>query len=240
MAAPQPPRYRCGMTKTILVAGYGPGISNAVAERFGQAGFQVALVARNAERLAEGVKSLEGKGVRAAAFPADLGDPAQAGAVVGQVRKALGPIDAIAWVAYSGAGGDLLAADASEVRGALDLATTSLLAAVKAALPDLRERKGAVLVTNGGFGLFDEKVDAFCVQSNSMGLAMANSAKHKLVGMLAHKLRGDGIYLGEVMVLDLVKGTAFDRGGATLEPATIGARFWELYSGRTPTFTQVG
>jgi len=228
------------MTKTILVAGFGPGISSAVAERFGKAGFQIALVARNAERLAAGVGALEGKGIRARAFPADLADPAQARAVVGQVREAMGPIDAVAWVAYGGAAGDLLTAAPAAVRGDLDLATTSLLAAVQAALPDLRERKGAVLVTNGGFGLFDEKIDAAAVQSGSMGLAMANSAKHKLVGMLAQKLHGDGVFVGEVMVLGLVKGTAFDRGGATIEPGTVGAKFWDVFAARGPTFSQVG
>ena len=227
------------MTKTIIVAGYGPGISSALAERFGKAEFQVALVARNAERLAAGVKALEGKGIRAKAFPGDLSDPGQAAAVVGRVRSDLGPIDAIAWVAYSGGAGDVLAADAAEVRGSLEVATTSLIAAVKEALPDLRSRKGAVLVTNGGFGLFDEKIDAMAAQG-AMCLAIANSAKHKLVGVLAQKLRSEGVFVGEVMVMGTVKGTAFDQGGPSIEPASIADRFWELYSARAPTFAQVG
>ncbi len=235
-------RYRSPMTtKTILLAGFGPGISSALAERFGQAGFQLALVARSADKLGASVKELEKKGFRAQAFPADLSDPASAASVVGRVRESLGPIDALAWIAYSGAAGDALAAEPGEVRKALDIATTSLLAAVHAALPDLRARKGAVLVTNGGFGLFDEKIDAMCVESGAMGLAMANSAKHKLVGMLAHKLRRDGVYVGEVMVLGVVKGTAFDRGGmGNLEPASVAAKFWEIYDARAQTFTQVG
>ena len=240
VAEPLVSHYVPGMAKTIIVAGYGPGISNAVAERFGQAGFQVALVARNAERLAAGVKALEGKGIHAQAFPADLGDPSQARAVVREVRKAMGPVDALAWIAYSGAAGDILSADVAEVRAALDIATTNLIAAVQESLPDLRERKGAVLVTNGGFGVFNEQVDALVAQSNSVGLAMANSAKHKLVGALAQKLRGDGVYVGEVMVMGLVKGTAFDQGGATIEPAAVAAKFWELASGRANTFAQVG
>jgi short-subunit dehydrogenase len=228
------------MAKTIVVAGHGPGISRAVAERFAQAGFQAALIARNAERLAAGVRELEQKGIVARAFPADLGDADRARAVVARVRKELGPIDAIAWVAYSTAAGDALAAPAAEVRSALEIATASLLAAVHEALPDLRERKGAVLVTNGGFGLCDERIDAVCVDTQAMGLAMANAAKHKLVGMLAHRLRREGVYVGEVMVMGTVKGTAFDRGGPGLEPSTIASRFWDLYSARSPTFVQVG
>ncbi|MFZ5444445.1 MAG: SDR family NAD(P)-dependent oxidoreductase [Myxococcota bacterium] len=227
-------------TRTIIVAGFGPGISTALAERFGREGFQVALVARNVDRLAAGVKALESKGIKARSFVADLSDPAQARAVVGQVRQALGPITALQWTAYASAAGDLLSADAAQVRTALDVATTSLLAAVQEALPDLKAQQGAVLVTNGGLGYFDAKIDALAVQWGSMGLAMANAAKHKLVGLLAEKLRPDGVYVGEVVVLGIVKGTAFDRGQGVIEATSVAAKFWELFRARAEVSAQVG
>ena len=46
------------MSKTILVCGFGPGISAAVAERFAMEGFGVGLVARNEERIDKGVRAL--------------------------------------------------------------------------------------------------------------------------------------------------------------------------------------
>lgn len=104
---------------------------------------------------------------------------------------------------------------------------------MQAALPDLKAQKGAVLVTNGGFGLLDPQVDQYVVASNAMGLAIGNAAKHKLVRLLSAKLKGDGVYVGEAVVLSLVKGTAFDSGNATLEPATVGETFWKLWTGRT-------
>ena len=64
------------MPQTILIFGFGPGISAAVAEKFGAAGFSVALIARNEQRLAAGVSALKAKGITAAAFPADAPDPA--------------------------------------------------------------------------------------------------------------------------------------------------------------------
>lgn len=228
------------MKKTMIVAGFGPGISSALAERFGQAGFQLALVGRSAERLAAGVKELEGKGYRAQAFPTNLSDQAQAQALPSRVRAALGPIDALAWTAYSNAAGDLLKAEIGDFRQAVGLATDSLLAVVRGALPDLKERKGAVLVANGGLALYDEKVDAMAAQSGSMGLAVANAAKHKLVGLLSQRLRREEVYVGEVMVLGLIKGTAFDSGMATIEPSTVAAKFWELYSSRSAHFAQIG
>lgn len=221
------------MTKTILVVGYGPGISNSVAERFGAEGFAVALVARNAERLAAGVAELAAKGVRAHAFPADVSQPQHIAALVESVRAKVGPISALLWNAYGGGAGDLLAADIAALRAVYDIAVTSLVTAVQAALPDLEAQRGAVLVTNGGLGFFEPRIDAMGVAWNTMGLSVANSAKHKAVALLGEKLK-DRVYVGEVVVTGMVKGTAFDQGNATLDPRDIAAKFWELYVERAP------
>ena len=229
------------MAKTILVSGYGPGISSAIAEKFGAEGFSVALSARNADRLSAGVKALEKKGIRAAAFPTNLADPDAVRALVGKAREALGPVAALAWTAYDNGAGDLMSADAAAIHGVLDIATTSLLAAVRAALPDLKSQPGAsVLVVNGGFGYADPAIDATAVQYNSMGLALANAAKNKLVGMLAQKLKPDGIFVGQAMVLGTIKGTAWDNGSATIEPATVAAKLWELSRARNEVTVKIG
>jgi NADP-dependent 3-hydroxy acid dehydrogenase YdfG len=222
------------MAKTILVCGFGPGISTGVAQKFGAEGFQVALVGRSAARLLEGVKTLDALGIKAAAFTSDLADASAAPALLERVRASLGPVSVIHWSAYGGGAGDLLAADPAEVRACLDIAVTSLVAVVQAALPDLKQGdKPAVLVTNGGFGRPDPAVDAMGVMYGAMGLSVANAAKDKLVGLLSNKLASDGIFVGQVTVMGMVKGTAFDHGNATLEPYAIGERFWSLYQART-------
>jgi NAD(P)-dependent dehydrogenase (short-subunit alcohol dehydrogenase family) len=189
------------MSKTIIVVGFGPGISTAVAEKFGAEGFAVALVARNAERLAAGVLALQAKGVTAAAFVADAGDPAAIRGAIAKARAELGPVTVLHWNAYGGAqAGDLMATDPSVVGGVFNVAVVGLLAAVQEALPDLKSpNDGAVLVTNGAFGELSPQADEFAVGLKSMGVAVANAAKHKLVGLLAARLKGDGVYIGEVM-----------------------------------------
>lgn len=220
------------MSKTIIVCGHGPGISDAVANRFGAEGFQLALVARSAGRLENAQAVLRARGIRAAAFPADLSDPNAAKDLVQRVRDEFGPISAIHWNAYSTAAGDVLTADVAALRGVFDVAVTSLVVTVQQVLSDLKAAKGAVLVTNGSLGLFDAKIDAMAVEWNSMGLAIANSAKHKLIGLLSEKLRADKITVGEIVVLGLIKGTVWDTGNATIEPRTVADMFWEIYSGR--------
>jgi len=227
------------MGKAILVCGYGPGISDALASRFGAEGFAVGLVARNAERLTAGVKSLESKGVRAAAFPTDLGDPAAARALVGRARDALGPLSVVEWNAYTSGAGDLLTADPAVIRAQLDVAVVSLVAVVQAALPDLKTQKGAaVLVINGGLGYFDLEEDLAAVRWNSMGLSVSNAAKHKLVGVLSQKLKGDGVYVGEAMVMGAVKGPAAGPS-ATIEPRTVADKLWEMYRARAEVTAQI-
>lgn len=220
------------MQKTIIVCGYGTGISKAVANKFGGEGFQVALVARSADKLEQARAELETRGIKCAAFPADLTDPDTAKDLVKRVTGQLGPITAIQWNAYANTAGDVMAADAAALRTVFDVSVTSLVFAVQAAFADLKAAKGAVLITNGFLGMFDPKVDAMAVQWGSMGLAIANSAKHKLVGLLSEKLRADEITVGEVVIDGLVKGTAWDTGNANIDPRTVADHFWEIYSQR--------
>jgi NADP-dependent 3-hydroxy acid dehydrogenase YdfG len=221
------------MSKTILVCGHGPGISDAVARKFGAEGFSVALAARSADKLSAAAAALEKAGVKAAAFPTDLGDPAAVKALVASAKEKLGPIGVVHWNAYAPKAGDLLTADAADVRASFDVGVTGLVTAVQAALADLEAQKGAVLVTGGGFCFYDAKVDAMAAQWNAMGLAVTKAAQHKLVGVLGEKLAPKGVYVGEVVVTGMVKGTAFDSGNATLEPSAIAARFWEIYGARS-------
>ena len=229
------------MPKTIVVVGFGPGISTAVAEKFGAEGFSVALVARNQARLDSGVQALKAKGVTAAAFTADASDPGAIRTAIGKARGALGPISAIHWNAFSGGDvGDLLTADPGAVKGVFDVAIVGLLAAVQEALPDLKSAQdGAILVTNGAFGVIDPQVDALATNLKTVGVALANAAKHKLVGLLSARLKDDGVYVGEVMVAGAVKGTPFASGGGGIESSAIADKFWGLYQGRSEIRAQI-
>ena len=229
------------MAKLMVIAGYGTGISSAVAERFGREGFTLALVARNAERLAAGVKALGGKGIQAEAFPTDLADPAAVRALFGRIRAKLGPVTVLHWNAYQGGAGDLTTVETAELKAIFDVPVVSLITAIQAALPDLgTQKEAAVLITNGGLGLFDPAVDQLTVDWGAMGLGVANAAKHKAARLLALKLGPQGIYVGELMVLHPVKGTPWDSGNATLEASAIADRFWAMYHERGPSSARIG
>jgi NAD(P)-dependent dehydrogenase (short-subunit alcohol dehydrogenase family) len=221
------------MSKSIIVIGFGPGISTSVAEKFGAEGFSVALVARNAERLAAGVAALKAKGIAAVAFSGDASDAASIRAAIAKARSALGGITVIHWNAYGGGdAGDVMAADPVAVGHVFDVAVVGLLSAVQEALPDLKNSNGAVLVTNGAFGENSPQADEFAINLKAMGVALANAAKYKLVGLLSQRLKGDGVYVGEVMVAGMIKGTSWARDGQGIEGSTVANKFWELYQAR--------
>ena len=98
-----------------------------------------------------------------------------------------------------------------------------------------------MLVTGGGLSAYDPGVDAMAVGWKVMGLGVAKAAQHKLVGLLAERLRGDGIYVGEVPVLGLVKGSAFDTANqGSIEPSAVADTFWTLYTERKTLVTKIG
>ncbi len=219
------------MAKTIMVCGYGPGISEAVARRFGREGYAVALVARNRERVQAGARALVEAGVHAGGFACDLGDPVAVGELVTAVRSELGPIATIHYNAYATTAGDLTSCDATALRTVFDVGVVGCVTAVQKSLGDLRDLRGSLLVTGGGFCFYDAQVDQMAVQFGAAGLALAKAAQHKLVGLLGAQLAPD-VYVGEVVVAGMVKGTAFDSGQATLEPDAIADQFWKLETER--------
>lgn len=228
-------------SKIIVVVGYGPGNGAEVAEKFGKEGFSVALIGRNEEHLAAGVSALNDQGIAAAAFSADAGDPASIAAAIRNVRAKLGPITVIHWNAYGGnEAGDLLTAEPSVIHGLFDTAVFGLIAAAREALPDLKSGgDGAILITNGGFGDVSPEIDQYVTSSKLMGLALANAGKNKLAGLLAERLKGDGVYVGEVVIYGAVSRTP-TAGADIVDPSTVAAKFWDLYKSRSDVRARLG
>lgn len=219
------------MKNTILICGYGPGISHAVARRFGKAGHPVALVARNALRLAEAVTELAVEGIEARAFPADLSDTKAIQRVIANVHASLGRIEILHWNVFLDIEGGLLSTSVKDLSKSFDLRVAGYIAAVQENLDDLTATRGTVLATSGVMALDDPQINAFA--ADYAALAIGVTAQRKATHILAHTLAPRGIHVGEVIVNGFVEGTPGGIGkNNTVTPTDIADQFWELHTTR--------
>ena len=84
-----------------LVSGVGPGTGAAIARRFAQGGYQVAMLARNSTRL----QALEREITSSRAYACDVTDEARLDATIAAVRRDLGEPRVLVHNAVGGAFG---------------------------------------------------------------------------------------------------------------------------------------
>ncbi|MCB9640020.1 MAG: SDR family NAD(P)-dependent oxidoreductase [Myxococcales bacterium] len=207
------------MTKPLCsIVGVGPGIGMAVARRFAQEGFQLALLARNPQKLQGYVEELHKAGYEAHAFPTDAADEDSIHQSFYRLHEELGTKTSVliynAAALNQGLPSELIYDDAVQ-----DFRVNVLGAAVsaQAVLPTMREkRRGTILFTGGGLATTPFPQYA----SLSIGKAGIRNLTYSLAGEVAE----DGIHVATVTVCGFVKeGTRFD-------PDTIAEAYWDLHA----------
>jgi len=235
------------MSKTIAVFGAGPGFGRAVAHRFGQEGFRVALVSRRQAKLDGLVAELASSGVEAAGFAADLADRTQLPALVEAITGRFGGIDVLE---YAPAGPEWLrrqtgirTADADSFEFGLDMLLRAPATLVGLVLPAMLERgDGAVL-----FGL---SVAASVPVPQLGNIAVATAAARAYLHNLHAELADTGVYAGLVQVAGMVGGSESADHLARewepaalpepLDPADLAEAAWDLYAKRDRFEVTVG
>lgn len=138
------------MAKTLLITGASSGIGAATARAATADGWNVALFARSADKLA----ALAGElGEAALALPGDATDPAALEKAVADTVDRFGALDAA--FANAGRGVDRPGTengDPDEWRQVVDLNIMGLLYTARAALPELRKTKGHLVLTGSAAG----------------------------------------------------------------------------------------
>ena len=129
-----------------LVTGVGlaKGTGGEIAARFARGGYRVAMLARDAERLAQLEQAVEGT----TAFPCDVADTEALIATIGQVRERLGPPAVVVHNALRSVRGSILELDPLDLERNFRVNTTALLYLARETLPAmLKAGRGAILVT---------------------------------------------------------------------------------------------
>lgn len=212
----------------ILVAGAGEGVGRSVALRFAREGYSPALVARDAGRLARLAAQTGGAG-----FPADLSSEADVVATFGKVEAALGPIEAVAFVAATRSESpfaELAAADFERLWRQNTLA--GFLTAREAARRMLPRGRGTVIFT-GASGSFGGR-------ARFAAYAAAKGGLRFMAQGMARELAPRGIHVATVLVDGAVDNALMwsryrermEKLGpdGAVQPDAIAEAFWQVHA----------
>ena len=170
--------------KVLVVVGAGPGVGASVARRFGREGYDVALVARSADRLEQLGQALQREGVTTGWTPVDIGDADALAAAVTRFAGHLGHIDVIHCNPSVFRASDPLHLTADALLEDLRVGAAALLTAVQAARPAMP--RGARVTVTGSMA-------ADRPSPGAASLGVQKAALRNLVLSLDRTLAGDGI-----------------------------------------------
>jgi NAD(P)-dependent dehydrogenase (short-subunit alcohol dehydrogenase family) len=206
-----------------LVTGVGPGTGTALARRFANGGYRVALLARNAARLA----ALESELPGSRAFACDVGDPETLAHALDDVRGTLGHPKVVIHNAVSGSFGTFLEVDPGDLERNFRVNVLALLHLARGLVPDMIARgRGALVVTGNSSALRGKPSFA--------GFAPTKAAQRILAEAIAREVGPRGVHVAYV-VIDAVIDVPWTRQAFAgrpddffIQPRAIADEIWHV------------
>lgn len=212
------------MEKPIaVVSGVGPGTGVAIVRRLAAGGHRVAMLARDAGRLARFAGEIPG----AHAFPCDVCDPAQVDATLARIRTELGTPSVLVHNAVGGAFGSFLDIDPAVLEQNFQVNVMALLRLSRALAPDMiAAGSGAIVVTGNTSALRGKATFA--------GFAPTKAAQRILAESIARELGPKGVHVAYVVidaVIDLEWTRRMFAGKPDdffIQPSAIADEIWHV------------
>ena len=178
-----------------LVTGVGPGTGAAIARRFAESGYRVAMLARNAERLAQ----LEREIPHSIAVPCDVTHHEDLASAI----QRIGNPDVVIHNAVGGAFGTFTEVDADVLQRNFEINTMALFHLARLTTPAMIEAgRGALIVTGNTSALRGKATFA--------GFAPTKAAQRILAESLARDLGPKGIHVA-YLIIDAVIDVPWQR-----------------------------
>jgi NAD(P)-dependent dehydrogenase (short-subunit alcohol dehydrogenase family) len=201
---------------TALIVGVGPGLGVALAEAFARDGHPVALFGRNAERLERHAAKLAGQDFAAVAYQADAGDPESLRTALGRAVNDLGAPDVLIYNAAVLQADTPRGLDADAWAQTLAVNVTGAVVAAQTVLPLLRDGRGSVLFTGGGFALQPSP--------EYTTLSVGKAALRAYVQALHEDQRGSGVHASTVTIAGNIGGQ-----DSRFAPEALAAAYLDLH-----------
>ena len=178
-----------------LVTGVGPGTGAAIARRFAESGYRVAMLARNAERLAQ----LEREIPHSIAVPCDVTHHEDLASAI----QRIGNPDVVIHNAVGGAFGTFTEVEADVLQRNFEINTMALFHLARLTTPAMIEAgRGALIVTGNTSALRGKAAFA--------GFAPTKAAQRILAESLARDLGPKGIHVA-YLIIDAVIDVPWQR-----------------------------
>jgi NAD(P)-dependent dehydrogenase (short-subunit alcohol dehydrogenase family) len=211
------------MKPLAIITGVGPGTGAALTRRFHEGGYQIAMLARSAERLAE----LGAELPDAFAVPCDVADPdALAGALEGVEARAGTPAVVI-HNAVGGAFGDFLSVEPAVLERNFQVNVMALLHLARWAAPRMADAGGGALIVTGN-------TSALRGRANFAGFAPTKAAQRILAESIAREMGPKGVHVAYLMI-DAVIDVPWTRERMKtaaddffIQPDAIAAEAWHI------------
>ena len=172
-----------------LISGVGPGTGSALARKFAEGGYRLALLARSEERLA----ALEKELPNARGYRCDVSDAAQVEAAASAVERDLGNPDVVIHNAVGGAFGTFLEIDPQILNRNFQVNTMGLLYLARQFAPAMvTSGKGAIIATGN--------TSALRGKPGFAGFAPTKAAQRILAEAMARDLGPKGVHVAYVIV----------------------------------------
>jgi NAD(P)-dependent dehydrogenase (short-subunit alcohol dehydrogenase family) len=172
-----------------VVSGVGPGTGTALVRRFAAGGYRVAMLARNARRLAD----LEASIPSAKAFPCDVSEPAQVDAALAAVEAQLGASEILVHNAVGSAFGSFLEIDPSVLNRNFQVNAMGLLYLARRLAPAMIDAgKGTIIATGN--------TSALRGKARFAGFAPTKAAQRILAEAMARELGPKGVHVAYIVI----------------------------------------
>jgi NADP-dependent 3-hydroxy acid dehydrogenase YdfG len=182
------------MSKPVcVVIGVGPGNGTAIARKFADQGYAVALCARTQAKLDVLAEQLPD----AAAFAYDVTDVKAAERVLADIEQSMGVVSVVVYNAGSGTWGNVDEVSVDNFQSSWEVNTRGLLLAVKAVLPQMRQGGGGAIVVTGATASLRGGLA-------STAFASAKAAQRSLAQSLARQLGPEKIHVAYVVLDGMV------------------------------------
>ncbi|CAN7653400.1 SDR family NAD(P)-dependent oxidoreductase [Variovorax paradoxus] len=211
------------MKPLVIITGVGPGTGSAMARRFHDGGYQVAMLARTAERLTD----LERELPNAFAVPCDVADPAALTAALDAIEQRAGVPKVVIHNAVGGAFGNFLDIDPQVLQQNFQINVMALLHLARWAAPRLEVAGGGALLVTGNTSAVRGKA-AFA------GFAPSKAAQRILAESIAREMGPRGVHVS-FMMIDAVIDVPWARARMAdkpddffIKPSDIAEEVWHV------------